>query len=103
MIKNDLLGDKLKILFGLYFIFEKQKIDGFIILNNDLFLNYENNKQDIENLKGDILILTFDDFSQIDFAKIKAYKEKAKIQSIIFYMNKELILSSMVEKTKNFI
>ena len=103
MINNDLLGDKLRIFFGLYFIFEKQKIHNFIILNNDMLLNYEDNKDYIENNKGDILILKFDDFSQIDFAKIKAYKEKAKISYILFYMNQKYIFSSNVEKTKNFI
>ena len=103
IINNYLLGDNLKIFLGLFYVFEKQKIDRFIILNNDLFLNYEDNKDDIEKLKGDILILKFDDFSQIDFAKIKAYKEKAKISYILFYMNQKYIFSSNVEKTKNFI
>ena len=68
-----------------------------------MFLNYEDNKDYIENNKGDILILKFDDFSQIDFAKIKAYKEKSKISYILFYMNQKYIFSSNVEKTKNFI
>ena len=103
MINNDLLGDKLKIFFGLYFIFEKQKIDRLIILNNDMLLNYKDNKDNLEKVKGDILILKFDDFLQIDFAKIKAYKEKAKISYILFYMNNKYIFSSNVEKTKNFI
>ena len=103
MINNDLLGDKLKIFFGLYFIFEKQKIDRLIILNNDMLLNYKDNKDNLEKVKGDILILKFDDFSQIDFGKIKAYKEKTKIQYILFYMNNKNNSSANVEKTKNFI
>ena len=68
-----------------------------------MFLYNENNKDYLENLKGDILILQFSDFSQIDFVKIKAYKEKAKISYILFYMNKKYISSENVEKTKNFI
>ena len=103
MINNDLLGDKLKIFCGLYFIFEKQKIDRLIILNNDMLLNYKDNKDNLEKVKGDILILKFDDFSQIDFGKIKAYKEKTKIQYILFYMNNKNNSSANVEKTKNFI
>ena len=103
MINNDLLGDKLKIFFGLYFIFEKQKIDRLIILNNDMLLNNKDNKDNLEKVKGDILILKFDDFSQIDFGKIKAYKEKTKIQYILFYMNNKNNSSANVEKTKNFI
>ena len=55
------LGTKLKVILGLFLIFEKQAIDGFVVLNSNMFLNNEQDKtykniEDMAKITGNALI-----------------------------------------------
>ena len=70
------LGTKLKVILGLFLIFEKQAIDGFVVLNSNMFLNNEQDKtykniEDMEKITGNALIIKFKDFNNIVLHKIK--------------------------------
>ena len=98
------IGTKLKAILGIYYIFEKQKIDEFVILNTNQFSIKEKNSnykniQDIENVKGKSLILKFEDFDNVDLNKIRFILDKIKINDIIIYINKNL--NKILEKNIN--
>ena len=84
------LGTKLKVILGLFFIFKKQAIDGFVVLNSNMFLNNEQDKtykniEDMEKITGNALIIKFKDFNNIVLPKIKSLLNKIQIKDVVFY------------------
>ena len=84
------LGTKLKVILGLFLIFEKQAIDGFVVLNSNIFLNNEQDKtykniEDMAKITGNALIIKFKDFNNIVLPKIKSLLKKIQIKDVVFY------------------
>ena len=83
-------GTKLKVILGLFLIFKKQAIDGFVVLNSNMFLNNEQDKtykniEDMAKITGNALIIKFKDFNNIVLPKIKSLLTKIQIKDVVFY------------------
>ena len=83
-------GTKLKVILGLFLIFEKQAIDGFVVLNSNMFLNNEQDKtykniEDMAKITGNALIIKFKDFNNIVLPKIKSLLKNIRIKDVVFY------------------
>ena len=113
-IKNYVLQ---KIYFGMYFLFEKAKIDGSFVLDFKTYKNNENSFKAIEEIKGKFLVIKIYDTSNLSdekFVKISNDLINCDINFVICYLiengkenknniNKEIILPFNIKTRKEFL